>query len=125
MPQFIEYNLETGDAIKIEEPESHNGYYNKVGDKEYWGYFWHEKIPYFFHNESIYPIHYPGNVFKIEYISNIEAKFSFFKDGKLLEQTLYPRTHEDNWRDEEDKDVFDGPVTLHKVWKQKQADKEA
>ena len=110
--KFIEFNFETGEITEIEEQTIDDGCYNQFEDKTYWGYFWYEKAPYFFHGTNVYPIFDVGNKVKIEYISDTEAKFLFFKDGVLLEQTLYPRVAGDDWRDEKDMDVFHVIKTL-------------
>jgi len=109
-------HLKGAGQIEVEEPIKSNRDYNRFDDKTFWGYFRYEKEPYFFHETNVYPICYIGNEFIID-----EAKFSFFKDGELLEQTLYLREPGDDWRDEEDMDVFDGPLKIHAAWKSKQS----
>jgi len=75
MPKFIEYNLKTGKAIEVEEPIKHKGYYNQLEDKTFWGYFWGDKEPYFFHGKNVYPIFYVGNEVTIE----LKLSFRFSK----------------------------------------------
>lgn len=106
MHEKVIFDIANGNFSEASTHADAAGHFATFPDSGVWGLFYTGGSYYFFHNTALYNLDEGKYEIDVDIISNSDARFSLSEKGIVLETLVYEREHGDDWRDEDEVDLF-------------------